>query len=83
GKTFMINTLSSMLRTSSHIILIVRSSALCATAYKWGCTAHYMFGIPVTDKSTDIHSTIHPLSAKADILTLGPISCIHLGTMSP
>jgi hypothetical protein len=48
--------------------LIVGSSALCATAYKRGRTAHYMFGIPVTEDSTDLHSTIHPFSARADLI---------------
>ncbi|KIK32171.1 hypothetical protein CY34DRAFT_102126, partial [Suillus luteus UH-Slu-Lm8-n1] len=47
GKTFVVNALASTLRAAGHIILIVGSSALCATAYKRGRTAHYMFGIPV------------------------------------
>ncbi|KAG2065610.1 hypothetical protein BDR04DRAFT_1174299 [Suillus decipiens] len=46
-----------------YIILIVRSSALCATAYKRGRTAHYLFGIPVMEDNVDLHSTIHPFSA--------------------
>ncbi|KAG1758140.1 PIF1-like helicase-domain-containing protein, partial [Suillus occidentalis] len=68
GKTFMVNALSSTLRAEGHIILIVGSSALCATAYKRGRTAHYMFGIPVTEDSVDLHSTIHPFSARADLI---------------
>ncbi|KAG1838443.1 hypothetical protein DFJ58DRAFT_668368, partial [Suillus subalutaceus] len=43
GKTFMVNALSSTLRAEGHIILIVGSSALCATAYKRGRSAHYLF----------------------------------------
>lgn len=68
GKTFMVNALASTLRASGHIILIVGSSALCATAYKRGRTAHYMFGIPVTEDNVDLHSTIHPFSARADLI---------------
>lgn len=68
GKTFVANALASTLRAAGHIILIVGSSALCATAYKRGRTAHYMFGIPVTEDSTDLHSTIHPFSARADLI---------------
>ncbi|KAG1871218.1 hypothetical protein DFJ58DRAFT_722647 [Suillus subalutaceus] len=65
GKMFMINALSSTLRAAGHIVLIVGSSALYATAYRRGWTAHYMFGIPVTDESTDLHSNIHPFSPRA------------------
>ena len=68
GKTFMVNALSCMLRASGHIILIVSSSALCATAYPRGRTAHYMFGIPVTEESTNLHSSIHPFSARAELI---------------
>lgn len=68
GKTFMINALSSTLWAAGHIVIVVGSSALCATAYRRGRTAHYMFGIPVTDESTDLHSTIHPFSPRADLI---------------
>jgi hypothetical protein len=68
GKTFMVNALSCMLHASGHIILIVGSSALCATAYPRGRTAHYMFGIPVTEESTDLHSSVHPFSARAELI---------------
>lgn len=64
----MINALSSTLRAAGHIVLIVGSSALCATAYRRGRTAHYLFGIPVTDQSTDLHSNIHPFSPRADLI---------------
>jgi len=68
GKTFMVSTLTCMLCASHHIILIVGSSALCATAYPHGCTAHYMFGIPATEESTNLHSSIHPFLACAELI---------------
>jgi hypothetical protein len=68
GKTFMVNALTCMLRASHRIVLIVGSSALCATAYPRGRTAHYMFGIPVTEESTDLRSSIHPFSARAELI---------------
>ncbi|KAI5984822.1 PIF1-like helicase-domain-containing protein [Pisolithus albus] len=54
GKTFLIKALTAVLRRDSHIVLIVGSSALSATAYQRGCTAHFLFGIPVTDDNTNL-----------------------------
>ncbi|KAI5986324.1 PIF1-like helicase-domain-containing protein [Pisolithus albus] len=58
GKTFLIKTLAAVLRADHHIILIVGSSALSAVAYQRGRTAHYMFGIPVTDDNVNLLSSI-------------------------
>ncbi|KAG2352954.1 hypothetical protein BDR07DRAFT_783391 [Suillus spraguei] len=41
-ETFVVNALSSILRASGHIILIIGSSALCATAYKCGRKIRYV-----------------------------------------
>lgn len=68
GKTFLVKALSSGLRVQGKIILIVGSSALCATAYDRGCTAHHMFGIPVTDDAINLHSKIQPFSPRADLI---------------
>ncbi|KAG2155144.1 uncharacterized protein EDB93DRAFT_1070091, partial [Suillus bovinus] len=38
GKTFLVKALSSALRAQENIVLIVGSSALCATAYDRGRT---------------------------------------------
>ena len=58
GKTFLINALTAILHVKGNIILIVGTSALSAIAYPHGQTAHYLFGIPVTDNNVDLHSTI-------------------------
>ncbi|KAG1898384.1 uncharacterized protein F5891DRAFT_1044468 [Suillus fuscotomentosus] len=47
---------------------VLRCSVLCATAHRRGRTAHYMFGIPITNESMDIHSTIHLFSPRADLI---------------
>ena len=58
GKTFLINALTAILHVKGNIILIVGTSALSAIAYPHGQTAHYLFGIPVTDNNVGLHSTI-------------------------
>ena len=68
GKTFLIQTLLLRYRAEDHIILIVGTSALSAIAYPRGRTAHYMFGIPVTDDNVDLHSKIGPFSSRADLI---------------
>jgi hypothetical protein len=52
GKTFVINAVANHLRAGAHIVLIVGSSALAATLYEGGRTAHNLFQIPVTDVRT-------------------------------
>jgi hypothetical protein len=52
GKTFLIDTLSSDLRSRGLIMLIVSTTALTATLYEGGQTAHNLFRIPVTDVSS-------------------------------
>lgn len=49
GKTFLVDAICSRLQSEGLIILIVGSSALAATLYERGRTAHSMFGIPVKD----------------------------------
>jgi len=58
-----------MLRALGKIVLIMGSTALCATAYyDRRRTAHYMFGIPVTDDDINLISNIHPHSPHADLI---------------
>lgn len=54
GKTFVVNAICNRLRGENHIILIVGSSALAATLYDGGRTAHNLFQIPVTEVRTSI-----------------------------
>jgi hypothetical protein len=66
GKTFVINAVANHLRARAHIVLIVGSSALAATLYEGGRTAHNLFQIPVmevrklltafVDPSLNLHS---------------------------
>lgn len=49
GKTFVLDALSCKLRSEGRIVLIVGTSALAATLYERGRTAHNLFRIPVTD----------------------------------
>jgi hypothetical protein len=51
GKTYLADTLSCKLRGEGHIVLIAGTSALAATLYEGGRTAHNLFKIPVTDVS--------------------------------
>jgi len=51
GKTFVIDALCCDLRSRGLIILIVGTSALSATLYEGGRTAHNLFRIPVTEVS--------------------------------
>ncbi|KAG1870097.1 PIF1-like helicase-domain-containing protein [Suillus subalutaceus] len=57
-----------ILRAQEQIVLIAGSSALAATAYDRGRTAHHMSGIPVTDDNVDLHSSIRPHSPRADLI---------------
>jgi hypothetical protein len=54
GKMFVVNAICNHLRGENHIILIVGSSALAATLYDGGRTAHNLFQIPVTEVRTSI-----------------------------
>ena len=49
GKTFVVNAICNQLRGENHIVLVVGSSALAATLYDGGQTAHNLFQIPVTE----------------------------------
>ena len=68
GKTFLVKAISSALRAQGRVVLIVGSTALSATAYDRGRTAHHMFGIPVTDDNVNLQSSIHPHSPRADLI---------------
>lgn len=65
---FLIKALAASLRAQSLIVLIAGTSALSAVAYERGRTAHYLFGIPVTDDNTDVHSSVPPHSPHADLI---------------
>jgi hypothetical protein len=61
GKMFVINAICTALRAENHIALIVGSSALAATLYEGGRTAHNLFAIPVTKVflfSVNINNTL-------------------------
>jgi len=51
GKTFVVEAISNQLRGQKLIVLIVGSSALAATLYEGGRTAHNLFQIPVIEVS--------------------------------
>ena len=51
GKTFVANVLATKLRSEGYIVLIVATTALAATLYERGRTAHSLFRIPVTEVS--------------------------------
>jgi hypothetical protein len=51
GKTFVVDAICSQLRGQAFIVLIVGSSALAATLYEGGRTAHNVFQIPVLEVS--------------------------------
>jgi len=68
GKTFLIKTLLSLWQAEGKIVIIVSTSALSATAYTRGRTAHYTFGIPVNNECIHLHSKISPSSARADLI---------------
>ena len=61
GKTFLVNALAAALWMQQHIVLICGTSALAATLYARGQTAHYLFGIPVQEVrwSWTILNTMH------------------------
>jgi hypothetical protein len=49
GKTFLMNAIVNILRSEGKIILVVGTSALAASLYERGRTAHSLFEIPITD----------------------------------
>ena len=57
GKTFVIDAICSALWADNLIVLVVGSSALAATLYEGGRTAHNVFQIPVTDVHLSVHFT--------------------------
>ncbi|THH06394.1 hypothetical protein EW146_g9626 [Bondarzewia mesenterica] len=68
GKTYMINTLATALRSRSHIVLIVGTTALAATLYTRGRTAHHLFGIPITENNVNVKSKVSVYSQRADLI---------------
>lgn len=59
GNTFVIDALCCALRARGLIVLVVGSSALAATLYEGGRTAHNMFQIPVTEVCHFYHLPIY------------------------
>ena len=59
GKMFVVDTICSALRAHRHIVLVVGSSALAATLYEGGRTAHNLFQIPVTEVCHFLHCGFH------------------------
>ena len=59
GKTFLMNAIVNKLRSQGKIVLIVGTSALAASLYERGRTAHSLFEIPVTDVCFNVKFTIH------------------------
>jgi PIF1-like helicase len=57
GKTFVVDAICSALRADNLIVLVVGSSALAATLYEGGRTAHNVFQIPVSDVRLSLHFT--------------------------
>ncbi|KAA8894732.1 hypothetical protein FN846DRAFT_912553 [Sphaerosporella brunnea] len=51
GKTFLVRAICDTLRSQADIAIIAGSTALSATLYERGRTAHSVFGIPVLDAS--------------------------------
>jgi ABC-type branched-subunit amino acid transport system ATPase component len=49
GKTFVMNAIVNILRSEGKIVLICGTSALAASLYERGRTAHSLFEIPVTE----------------------------------
>jgi hypothetical protein len=59
GKTFLMNALVNLLRSEGKIVLVVGTSALAASLYERGRTAHSLFEIPVTEVRTSLISYMH------------------------
>src|SRR5205823_3251801 len=68
GKTFVLNALIKRLRGERHSVAICGSTALSATLYPLGRTVHSLFGIPVTEGSTELHSRVPLRGSKAAYL---------------
>jgi len=68
GKTFLVNAICNRLRGQGQIVCITGSTALSATLYERGRTAHSMFGIPVQEGSSNLVSKISLFSGRAEVL---------------
>ena len=62
GKTYLLNCLIMRLRSEHRSVAVCGSTALSATLYPRGRTAHSLFGIPVREDNNEIHSRINPSS---------------------
>jgi hypothetical protein len=69
GKTFVVDAICSEIRGMGLIVLIVGTSALAATLYEGGRTAHNLFQIPVTEVSYP-HSSLD-----TSLITTGKHRC--------
>jgi PIF1-like helicase len=63
GKTFVVDAICCALRARGVIVLIVGSSALAATLYEGGRTAHNVFQIPVKEVCICRHSRFPTVSS--------------------
>ena len=73
GKTFVVDAICSQLRAQGNVVLVVGSSALAATLYERGRTAHNLFQIPVTDVRTS--ASYHQSSGCMFIALTGQRRC--------
>ena len=69
GKTYVLSAIILKLRSLGFSILTVGTSALSATLYPEGRTAHSTFGVPVREGEAELRSTVNPNSAYARYLS--------------
>lgn len=68
GKTYIINAICYLLRSQNHIVLPTATTALAASNYIGGQTAHSIYRIPVQDRSSLLTSLVSLKSMRADLL---------------
>lgn len=68
GKSYVMECLTWWLRTRENMVLITGSTAQSVRDYDRGSTAHFRFGIPVTEDKSNIKCRISPRSDQADLI---------------
>jgi hypothetical protein len=68
GKTYVLYPIIGALRKINEIVLLSASSAFAAKNYPGGCTAHYLYGIPVDEYNSHLKSSVGPRSDRAALL---------------
>ena len=68
GKSYVMECLTWWLRGRENIVLITGSTAQSVRDYERGSTAHFRFGIPVTEDNSNIKCRISPRSDEADLI---------------